>query len=234
MDLFLPGPGPLLEQTTWEYAAAAVTDTTTLVPLDPASAVSDATLALTAPTTIPLQASSAQSSATLALTAQTTVPLQASSASQRDSRPPSTHPGPARPGFRAVLGDIGAHRADEGRPPSFIGGFKRDAERHGRSGSRSARSRQRRLLGTLALSAQTQVPLQASSGQSSATLALSAQTTVPLQASSAVCTPSLSLTAPTKVPLDPASATASATLALTAPTKVALGTSSAQSSAAWP
>lgn len=66
MPLFLPGPGPWLQRTLVLGDVVAVE---AVIPLDAAVAVSDATLALTAPALLTLETAGAQSAATLAVTA---------------------------------------------------------------------------------------------------------------------------------------------------------------------
>jgi hypothetical protein len=175
-----------LQASSAVSSATLVLTATTQVPLGASSVISSATLALTAPTQVPLGAANAVSSATLALTAKTAVPLSAAS---------------------AVASSTLALTA-------------KTTVALGASSALSSSS--------LALNAPTKVTLGTASAVSSATLFVTAQTYIPFGASSAVSSATLNVTSPgqANVPLNPANAVSSATLALTAKTAVPLQTAS--------
>jgi hypothetical protein len=213
----------------WAFGAAAEA----IVPLDPASGVSSATLALTAPTQVPLDLASGASSATLALTAPALLSLTATGASSATlalSAPTFIPLDPASCVSSATL-DVSTPGAAE-VPLDAASGVASatlflTAPTLVPLGATSATS-----SATLALSAPALLGLAGATSTASATLALSAQTTVLLDACAGVASASLDLYVPSStVPLEDATCVSSATLALSAQTRVPLGTATCTSSA---
>ena len=202
------------QQVEDQYVAAGgVLSEVPEIPLETAAGVSNATLALSAPTGVTLATSPAQSAATLALSAPTRVVLETAAA---QSAATLALTAPARVTLQTSAAQSAA-TLSLAAPTRVV---------LGTSAAQSA--------ATLALSAPTQVPLQPSAAVASATCSVTIPSTaaeVPLSTAAGQSAATLALSAPTRVTLATGAATSSATLTLAAPTRVILGTSAAVASA---
>jgi hypothetical protein len=175
-----------------------------------ATAVSTATLALTAQTRVSLETATAVSSATLALRATTQVPLGTASAA---SSATLTLTAPARLSLSATAVSSAT--------------LALTAQTRVVLGSSAAVS-----TATLSLKAQTYIALGTSAAQSSATLTVTAGAgVVAAGPATAVSSATMSLSAATRIVLEAASGTATPTLGLSAATRVLLDAAAADSSA---
>lgn len=214
LSVTVPGAAlvPLDTAAAQSAATLALTATTT-VPLGTSAAQSTASLALAAPTRVPLDTAAAQSSATLSLSAQTRIPLGTAAATSTATlalSAPTT----------VVLGASAAQSA----ATAFV-----TAQTYIPLGTSTVQS-----SATLTVFAPSStIPMQPSSGVSSATLTFTAKTAVPLDASTAVSTGTLALSAKTVVPLQASVGLSNATMTVFAPTAalLVLGAATATSTA---
>lgn len=224
--LALTGPAVVSGTAAAQSAATLALSAQTQIALAASAGAASATLALKAQTAVPLAASAAQSSATLALTAATQIPLGSSaglSAATLALTGPAVISGTSAGLSAAALAlyaptmvPLAASAAQSSAALALTG----PAVIAGTSACQSA--------ATLALTARPLFSL-ASGGQSAATLAMSAQTQLPLGAASGQSAASCAVIVGAAYISGTSSGQSSATLALTAVPNLAPAAAVAQS-----